>query len=344
MSSQKVSILTFAEKPEGTSDDGLLVTALSSLLPETHTAETVPWDGEWGHTEGDVGVVRTTWDYHTRLDEFLATLRSSNATLLNPVDVIAWNASKHNYLLSMGQIVPIPPTAVVAREEGDGGWDAAFVRARNEVLEAQAQRGKSKGGNKVVLKPSVSASSMNTRVVAMEDELGEIGAWLGEREAGGEIMLVQPFLDEIVDHGEYSVFCINDCAEYGALKTPGGDDFRVQEEFGGNTEILLLDDLPNGLVGSAYACLQAAHTLTGCEEPFLYARVDGVIDRATGSFVLTELELIEPCMYTSKAAAVQQANGVPQSLTAPYLLAAAIVDRITVDPAEDDDDQDDSEQ
>merc|ERR1711916_353766 len=146
MSSQKgtVSILTYGDKPEGTADDGLLETALSTLLPETHTAEIVPWDAEWGHTEGDVGVVRTTWDYHTRLDEFLATLRSSNATLLNPVDVIAWNASKHNYLLSMGQIVPIPPTAVVAREEGDGGWDAAFVRARNEVLEAQAQRGKSK--------------------------------------------------------------------------------------------------------------------------------------------------------------------------------------------------------
>ena len=345
-----VSVLTYAGLPEGTEDEKVLVTALSSLLPTTHTVQTLPWDEDgWGQVEGDVGVLRTTWDYHTRLDEFLATLRaaSAKAILLNPIDVIAWNASKHTYLLSMGQHVPIPPTVVVAREEGeDGGWEAAFVRARNSILDAQAERvGKtSMTATKVVLKPSVSASSRHTRVVGMEDDLGEIGAWLAEREAGGEIMLVQPFLDEIVDHGEYSVFCINDVAEYGALKTPGGDDFRVQEEFGGNTEILLLDDLPNGLVGSAYSCLQAAHTLTGSEDPFLYARVDGVIDRATGSFVLTELELIEPCMYTSKAAAVQEQNGVPQSLTAPYLLASAIVDRIIPDDDDQDDDQGDDPQ
>ena len=51
----------------------------------------------------DLVAVRSTWDYHRRIPEFLAWARSVEAQvpLLNGAEVFAWNADK-SYLLDLG--------------------------------------------------------------------------------------------------------------------------------------------------------------------------------------------------------------------------------------------------
>ncbi len=45
----------------------------------------------------DVALLRSTWDYVERIDEFLAWARgcARQTRLLNPPDVVAWNTDKH---------------------------------------------------------------------------------------------------------------------------------------------------------------------------------------------------------------------------------------------------------
>jgi hypothetical protein len=73
---------------------------------------------------------------------------------------------------------------------------------------------------------------------------------------------------------------------HAVLKRPRDGDFRVQAELGGTA--VLAEPLP-GLEDAARRLL----ALVG--EPLLFARVDGV--EVDGTFVLMELELIEPALF-----------------------------------------------
>src|SRR5215467_8029546 len=72
----------------------------------------VDWDDpaiDWSRF--DVALLRSTWDYATRLPEFLdwATRATSATTLLNPLSVVRWNTDKH-YLhdLAAAGIATVP--------------------------------------------------------------------------------------------------------------------------------------------------------------------------------------------------------------------------------------------
>ncbi len=79
-------------------------------------ARWVVWDDpdvDW--SEGLVAV-RSTWDYETRLEEFLAWARSV-PRMLNSAEVFAWNTDKA-YLTELAATgVPVVPTLVVEGEE-----------------------------------------------------------------------------------------------------------------------------------------------------------------------------------------------------------------------------------
>ena len=80
----------------------------------------VDWDDaniDWPRF--DFAVLRSTWDYSTRLAEFLAWIDrvSPATTLLNPRDVVRWNTDKH-YLAHLANAgVPTVPSTFV--EPGD---------------------------------------------------------------------------------------------------------------------------------------------------------------------------------------------------------------------------------
>jgi glutathione synthase/RimK-type ligase-like ATP-grasp enzyme len=99
-------------------------------------------------------------------------------------------------------------------------------------------------------------------------------------------VLVQPFVDAVTTEGEWSLIFLGGEFSHAVLKRPRPGDFRVQTDFGGSATVVRPDA---ALVASA------ARVLAAVEEPWLYARVDGVV--VDGRFQLMELEMTEPSLF-----------------------------------------------
>jgi hypothetical protein len=92
MPSVRVAIATVEWLPEEFCDDEILIEALRARGAE---ASAVPWDdraAEWGAY--DAVVIRSTWDYARRRDEFLAWAEGVGDRLHNPPALVRWNTDK----------------------------------------------------------------------------------------------------------------------------------------------------------------------------------------------------------------------------------------------------------
>lgn len=98
--------------------------------------------------------------------------------------------------------------------------------------------------------------------------------------------MLQPFLPEICEKGEWSLMFLNNEFTHSVLKMPQRGDFRVQQSCGGTLRNI---DASSSIVN------KARDVMGNLDKKTLYARVDGV--EIEGEFVLTELELIEPSLY-----------------------------------------------
>lgn len=112
-----IALVTWRGLPELAADDRLLEEA---LLRRGADVRAVVWDDrsvEW--RAFDAIVIRSTWDYHTRVDEFRAWLDAMDGLpLWNPAAVVRRNLHK-SYLLELQQRgVNIVPTLFVPRGEG----------------------------------------------------------------------------------------------------------------------------------------------------------------------------------------------------------------------------------
>ena len=136
------------------------------------------------------------------------------------------------------------------------------------------------GTDEIIVKPTISATAQHTyRLRTFDPELVPVFA--------DRPFLVQPFLDSIVDEGEYSLFYFGGEYSHTILKAPKPADFRVQEEHGGIITA----------VEPTAELLDAGRKVFDTIVPVpLYARVDLVHDCA-GDLAVMELELIEPALY-----------------------------------------------
>ena len=236
-----------------------------------HTEE-VSWRDEacqWD--EYDVVVVRSTWDYQQAPQAFLACLNkieSSTAELDNSLALINWNIDKA-YLKDLEEKgVTIVPTL----------WFEQFDLAR--IKEAYAQF----SSDILIIKPTISANADDTFKLTLEElvsQQNKLANLFSDRH-----FMVQPFIAEIVDEGEYSLFYFNGHYSHTILKVPKKDDFRVQEEHGGK---LFTIEPDQALKDKALVALKALPELP------LYARLDFV--RTAKGFAVMEIELIEPSLY-----------------------------------------------
>jgi len=253
---------TWEQLPELSPSDRLLAAELTRLgaivRPAIWSDAAVAWE------TFDAVVLRSTWDYHRRPDEFGAWLDRLDAlrvTVFNDPSIVRWNMDKH-YLQRMEPLgVATLPT--VWLEPGAAPDVASLLRDR--------------GWERAVVKPAISASGWHTRVVTPDDaaiDLDPCG------------MLVQPFAEEIVREGEWSFVFVEGALQLSVLKTAHESDFRVQSNYGGSS---------TPLPAPATLAEQATEALRRAAPDTLYARVDG-IDR-DGTFVLMELELIEPELF-----------------------------------------------
>ena len=273
-----IAFATYDQLPDLTPDDQLAAAALESADVRV---DAVLWDeagADWAAY--DAVVLRSTWDYFQREDEFRAwldQLDQQGAQVLNPLKIIWWNLDKH-YLQDLAAAgVQITPTV----------WLPLGARAKLADLLAQ------KNWSKAVLKPTLSAGADETFVVTLETaaaDQAKLDDLLTRKHA-----MVQPFMEEIEDEGEWSLIFFDGQYSHAALKRPANGDFRVQPHLGGSDQPATPPD---------WMRAQAQSIVEQVDGPPLYARVDGVAQGE--SLVLMELELVEPALFFSAAEGAAQ--------------------------------------
>lgn len=272
-SAKTAAFLTLQNPGSFVIDDDLAREPLEAL---GWAVESIPWDApqvDWGRF--DLAVIRSAWDYHRRLPEFLAVLeeiRGAGTSVANPIPLVRHNTDKR-YLRELGEAgFPVVPTLWL-----EGGLPRGGLAGILDRLDAP----------EVVLKPLVGAGAEDTLRIHREElsaREGEVTALFGERG-----VQVQPFLRSVVEEGEYSLIYLGGTFSHAILKVPAPGDFRVQEEFG--SEIVAVRPLPDQFE-------TAARILAGVQgaEEALYARVD-LVRMPEGGWALMELELVEPSLY-----------------------------------------------
>ena len=272
-----IAFATSADHRNLTDDDRLAAAALEQrgarVTPAVWDEPSVDW------ATFDCVVVRSTWDYYNRAAEFrdwIDALERSGAPVWNPPALLRWNMEK-TYLRDIERAgARIVPTAWLPRGSED---DAASLLSA--IL---ADR----GWTEAVIKPAVSAAANRTWRVTQADVPG-MAAQLAESLRICD-MMVQPFMREIQERGEWSLLFFDGEFSHAVRKTPVAGDFRVQATFGGQS----VSDDPGAEVLEAARRVLSAVPMSS---PWLYARVDG-IETAQG-FMLLELEMLEPSLFLS---------------------------------------------
>lgn len=264
-----IAFATCSTMPEGLPDDAL---AAAYLRRRGIDVVSVPWEAHGASWHSfDAIIVRAAWTYHRKIDRFyrwLDDVAASGTEIHNPGGLLRWNADKR-YLRDLEAAgVRVVPTMWI---EG-----AAKLSARDVE--------RSLGTLDVVVKPTVGASSEGVvRVDAADNEKLQAA---GEA-ANGSPLLVQGYVSEVAEYGEWSLVYLEGQYSHAVLKRPAPGDFRVQEPFGGTTR----SGDPSGALRKL-----AEDTLFALNSGVpLYARVD-VVDTAAGP-LLMELELIEPELF-----------------------------------------------
>jgi hypothetical protein len=253
--------------PEGDGDDDGLVGALRTR--GLH-ARWLSWDDRQT-LDADLVILRATWDYIDRLDEFLDwTGRVPN--LLNGPAVVAWNTDKR-YLADLAAAgVPTVPSRFFAP---------------GEKIRVPA--------GEVVVKPAVGAGSVGAQRFTDADAARRHAAAL---QAEGRTVLVQPY-DPRIAEGETALVFLAGRQSHAFTKgpiLPPPGRAPVFDESGTYAEETLTPADPDFEVWDVgHAALAAATAHLGIDDgDLLYARVDVIGDR--GDAAVLELELVEPSL------------------------------------------------
>ncbi|MEO6710401.1 MAG: hypothetical protein ABI054_06595 [Planctomycetota bacterium] len=239
-------------------------------------AEPVVWSDpsvEWKRF--DAVVIRSTWDYFERFEEFrpwLDRTESLGIPLFNSADLVRWNFDKR-YLreLESRGIRIVPTVFLESRQRADLG----------EILSAH-------DWSRAVIKPTISGGAYRThRLEASEAATYQLHLETILESCGA---LVQPFFPEIVSEGEWSLVFFDGAFSHAVLKVPAPAEYRIQPHFGGRAE---------RVEPEPWMLDQAREVLAALPEAPAYARIDGL--RRGREFFLMEAELIEPYLFLATA-------------------------------------------
>lgn len=155
------------------------------LLKAGYHSKIVSWDD---NVFGDIDIIRSVWGYHHRINEFLNYVSEHNT--INNKDLIFNNIDKKKQyeLLKANDIEPI---------------ETKFL---NSISEYHYK------GNKVVVKPIVSASGDNTFIIEKPEDLVKVNNLSN--------IMIQPYIEGI-NEGEISVITINRNIKYAIKRYPG---------------------------------------------------------------------------------------------------------------------------
>lgn len=279
----RIALATCSALPSREHDD----VALHATLCERGVSVEQPiWDDrqvEWA--EFDAVLIRTTWDYQEKREEFLswAECVAKQTVLFNPAPIVRWNTHK-SYLRELEALgVPLANTVWF-----EGGRSYDFVAAARD---AGLVRG--------FIKPMVGANARGTlRFDARRLEQLEAAAAHFDRLIIARDVMLQPYLTSVEREGELSAIYFDGALSHAVRKIPTKGDYRVQDDFGALDRAERLDDEAITLAERTLAGLNelARHHAWDLSLPLLYARVD-MLRNDDGRLVLNELEVVEPSLF-----------------------------------------------
>jgi glutathione synthase/RimK-type ligase-like ATP-grasp enzyme len=259
----RVALATCAEIPHGDDEAGPLTEALAARGVE---AESAVWDDhsvDWARF--DLVVVRSTWDYPARREEFLAWAEGL-PHVLNPPDVLRWNTDKR-YLEVLGN--DAVPTEFL--EPGD-------------PFEPP--------GSSFVVKPSIGAGSIGAARYDASDP--RAAAHIADLHASDQTVMVQPYVEEVDSRGETSLIYVGGEFSHAVRKEPILTPGRSPAAEG-----LYVEEHLSPAEASEHELLLGERVLAAvpfAREDLLYARIDVL----PGPKVL-EIELTEPSLFIGYA-------------------------------------------
>ncbi|PKV89359.1 RimK family alpha-L-glutamate ligase [Streptomyces sp. TLI_146] len=275
MGAAKVAVVTSAA---GLAYDVDLPLVVDALRADGLAAEAVAWDAdgvEWGGF--DRAVIRSTWDYSGRLDEFLAWAdKAGRATRLwNPLPVVRWNSDKRYLPELAGRGVSVVPTRVI----DPGG--------RCEEADFDLPTG-------AVVKPSVSAGARDTARYepGRHADAARHARMLLDQ---GRSAMVQPYLP-LVEEGERALVFLAArdglTFSHAIRKQPVLTEPNVIDNFRDAHPGLVPHEPTGAEIRTALDALAAVPA----PDALLFARVDLALDDSRAPVVM-ELELIEPNLF-----------------------------------------------
>ena len=268
----RIALATCRELPTGVEDGPVLLAACAAAGLD---AEWRVWDDaavDW--SSYDLVVIRSTWDYVPRRDDF-AAWAASVPRLANPAEVVAWNTDK-TYLRELAAAgLPVVPTAWLG-PDADVEWPA---------------------WPDLVVKPTVSAGSKDTaRYGAGEhDRARDHAARLLD---AGRAVMVQPYLSRVDTEGEATLVYVGGEFSHSVRKAAilrAGDDAETDALFRPEE----ITERKATAVEQELA-LRALDLVPGGAAGLLYARVD-LLPGPDGEPVVIEVELAEPSLFLTEA-------------------------------------------
>jgi glutathione synthase/RimK-type ligase-like ATP-grasp enzyme len=214
----------------------------------------------------DAAIIRTTWDYHERPEQFLATLQAherAGLPVFNCSEVVRWNMRK-TYLRELG-------AAAIETIWADRA-DARAVAQAFDALDAV----------EVVVKPQVGAGSSET-VRLKRSAWSETDLIEGPR---GPAM-IQPYLTSIETEGERSLFWFGGQFSHAVRKAPAPGEWLAN-----------MPDRTRFMADPAPPAAMAAAESARAHAPgdLLYVRIDLLLGD-DGQWRVIEIEAIEPYLF-----------------------------------------------
>jgi O-ureido-D-serine cyclo-ligase len=242
----------------------------------------------------DVALLRSTWDYVERIDEFLAWARSCavQTRLLNPPDVVAWNTDKH-YLAHLHRAgVAVVPTRFVEPGETAEQAFATFLDGGPGAVNA----GTVAPFTQFVVKPAIGAGSRDAARYRVDDCARARAHLVRLVEVEQRSALLQPYLERVDEAGETALIYLGGQPSHAIRKGP-----LLQLDGGLVQGLFAPEDISRREPGPDEASVAAAAYGAIPFAPPLYARVDMIRD-GQGRPLVLELELTEPSLFLAHGA------------------------------------------
>jgi len=278
---RRIALVTAQEARALDADLLPLANALHHVGVDVHI---VCWDAARDWSQFDMLLLRSTWDYMSRLQEFLswAEQAARAAPLVNSLAMVRWNIDKH-YLGALASAgVPVVPTTFLEPD--------ADVTAELDQFLAHRQC------TEFVVKPAIGVGSRDAQR-HHRDARALALAHASRLLAAGRCALLQPYLSRVDEEGEAALIFFggefSHSIRKGAMLRPGAPP----------TNAVFSPETISARTAAADELALARQVLAVL--PFAtpwYARVDLIRD-AQGQPLLLELELIEPSLFFAQAPA-----------------------------------------